>query len=65
MKKKTYELTNLEIQFIAGALIEYKNHWDPYSFNPTLDKLVKMFHEVIPGVIEDSQMEEKQNNKHP
>lgn len=55
MNKKTYELTNLEIQFIAGALIEYKNKWDAYSFNPTLDKLVKMFHE-------DSQMKEKQNN---
>jgi len=35
MNKKTYELTNLEIQYIAGALIEYKNHWDAYSFNPT------------------------------
>ena len=58
MNKKTYELTNLEIEFIAGALIEYRNHWDAYSFNPTLDKLVTMFHE-------DSKMKEKQKNKHP
>lgn len=56
MKKKTYELTNLETQFIAGALIEYKHRWDAYSFNPTLAKLVEMFHE-------DSKMKEKQNNK--
>jgi len=44
MNKKIYELTNLEIQFIAGALIEYKNNWDAYSFNTTLDNLIDMFH---------------------
>lgn len=42
--QKTYDLTKLQVDFIAGALIEYQQKYDAYSFNPTLDGLVDMFY---------------------